>query len=54
MQTFMLNSGISTFFGLSVDSTNNNRASIFGMSYFGSRKVDGLRYGVFASFGKEK
>ena len=24
------------------------------MSYFGSRKVDGLRYGVFASFGKEK
>ena len=54
MQTFMLNSGISTFFGLSVDSTNNNKASIFGMSYFGSRKVDGLKYSVFASFGKEK
>jgi hypothetical protein len=54
MQTFMLNSGISTFFGLSVDSSNNNLASIFGMSYFGSRKVDGLRYSVFASFGKEK
>ena len=24
------------------------------MSYFGSRKVDGLKYSVFASFGKEK
>ena len=52
-QTFMLNSGIGTFFGLSIDSTNNNRPSIFGMSYLGSRRVNNLKYGVFSSFGKK-
>jgi len=52
-QTFMLNSGIATFFGLSVDSTNQNRPSIFGMSYFGSRKVNNVRYPVFSSFGEK-
>ena len=49
----MLNSGIATFFGLSIDSTNNNRPSIFGMSYLGSRRVNNLKYGVFSSFGKK-
>jgi len=52
-QTFMLNSGIATFFGLSVDSKNNNRPSIFGMSYFGSRKVNNVTYPAFSSFGKK-
>ena len=52
-QTFMLNSGIATFFGLSIDSTNNNRPTIFGMSYFGARKVNEITYPVFSSFGKE-
>jgi len=52
-QTFMLNSGIATFFGLSIDSTNNNRPTIFGMSYFGARKVNNITYPVFSSFGKE-
>ena len=52
-QTFMLNSGIATFFGLSVDSTNQNRPSIFGMSYFGSRKVNNVRYPVLSSFGEK-
>ena len=52
-QTFMLNSGIATFFGLSIDFKNNNRPSIFGMSYFGSRSVNNSRYGVFSSFGKK-
>ena len=52
-QTFMLNSGIATFFGISIDSTNNNRPSIFGMSYFGKRKVNGISYPAFSSFGKK-
>jgi hypothetical protein len=53
MQTYMLNSGISTFFGMSSD-YYSKKNSIFGMSYFGSRKVDEVRYNVFASFGKKK
>jgi len=53
MQTYMLNSGISTFFGMSCDFFTKKN-SIFGMSYFGSRKVDEIRYNVFASFGKKK
>ena len=52
-QTFMLNSGIATFFGISVDSTSDNRPSIFGMSYFGSRKVNGVTFPAFSSFGKK-
>jgi len=52
-QTFMLNSGIATFFGISIDSTNNNRPSIFGMSYFGSRKVNNITFPAFSSFGKK-
>ncbi len=52
-QTFMLNSGIATFFGISIDSKNNNRPSIFGMSYFGSRKVNGTTFPAFSSFGKK-
>jgi len=52
-QTFMLNSGIATFFGLSIDSTNDNKPTIFGMSYFGARKVNEITYPVFSSFGKE-
>ena len=53
-QTFMLNSGISTFFGISIDSTNNNRPSIFGMSYFGARKVNNIPFPTFSSFGKKR
>ena len=52
-QTFMLNSGIATFFGISIDSTSDNRPSIFGMSYFGSRKVNGVTFPAFSSFGKK-
>ena len=52
-QTFMLNSGIATFFGISIDSSNNNRPSIFGMSYFGSRKVNNITFPAFSSFGKK-
>lgn len=52
-QTFMLNSGIATFFGISIDALNQNRPSIFGMSYFGARTVDGVKYPVFSSFGKK-
>ena len=53
MQTYMLNSGISTFFGMSSD-YYSKKNSIFGMSYFGSRKVDEIWYNTFASFGKKK
>ena len=52
-QTFMLNSGIATFFGISIDATKKNRPSIFGMSYFGARKVNDTTFPAFSSFGKK-
>ena len=51
-QTFMLSSKISTFFGISIDHKKKIPA-IFGMSYFGSHKVDAQRFNIFCDFGEK-
>ena len=53
IQAFNLNSQISTFFYYSVDSTNNNRPSFFGISYLGSRDVDSSDFAPYAFFGQK-
>jgi hypothetical protein len=52
-QSFCLSSKISTFFYYSIDSTNKNRGSFFGISYLAGRMVEDTKFLSYAYFGKE-
>jgi len=52
-QSFCLSSKISTFFYYSIDSTNKNRGSFFGISYLAGRMIEDTKFLSYAYFGKE-